>query len=130
MFQRHGTASWTGASRTLYSSLQVRGDQVVNSHCGKSIAKGLVAFANASNVMAPHRTDNDSRGEHKKKGFLRYIYVPPNSITFSQKFANDVRTNKARSTSNLSVGKLVSITLTNELNKWVTRTRTIVMIKK
>jgi hypothetical protein len=51
--------------------------------------------------MAPHRTDNDGRGEHKKKGFLRYIHVPPNSITFSQKFANDVGTNKARGTSNL-----------------------------
>ena len=61
--------------------------------------------------MAPHRTDNDGRGEHKK-GFLRYIHVPPNSIAFSQKFANDVRTNKARGTSNLPVGKLVSITLT------------------
>src|ERR1700761_5372201 len=31
------------------------------------------------------------------------IHVPPNSITFSQKFANDVRTNKARGTSNLAV---------------------------
>ena len=107
-----------GVSRTFYSGLQVRCDQVVNGHGGKSIAEGLVAFANTSNVMAPHRTDNNARCEHKKKGFLRCIDVPPNSITFSQKLANDVRTNKARSTSNLPVDKPVSIALTtrSELN--------------
>jgi hypothetical protein len=55
--------------------------------------------------MTPHRTDNNTRGEHKKTGFLLYIYVPPNSITFSQKFANDVGTNEARGTSNLTVVK-------------------------
>ena len=74
VFQRHGTADFTGASRTFYSGLQVRGDQVVNSHGGKPIAKKLVAFANASNVMAPHRTDNNFRGEHQK-GFL-YTRTP------------------------------------------------------
>jgi hypothetical protein len=107
MFQRHRTAGCTGASRTFYSGLQVRGDQVVNGHGGKPIAGGLVAFANTSNVMAPHRTDNNASGEHRK-GSLRCIHVPPNSITLSQKFANDVGTNKARGTSNLPVGKPVS----------------------
>ena len=105
-YGRYGTAGYTSASRTFHSGLQVRGDQVVNGHGGKSIAKGLVAFANASNVMAPHRTDNKVRSEYKNKGF--HIYVPPNSITFSQKFANYVRTNEARGTSNLPVSKPVS----------------------
>jgi hypothetical protein len=127
VFQRHGTIGCTSALRTFYSGLQVGRDQVVNGHGGKPIAERLVAFANASNVMAPHRTDNNARGEHKK-GSLRYIDIPPNSITFSQKLANDVGTNKARGTSNLPVSKPVN-TLPLQVNKWGSRTRTIVMIK-
>jgi hypothetical protein len=73
--QRYGTAGCTGASRTFYSGLQVGRDQVVNGHGGKSIAEGLVAFANVSNVMAPHCTDNNVKGKHKKKGFL-YTRTP------------------------------------------------------
>jgi hypothetical protein len=75
VFQRYGTAGCTGASRTFYSGLQVGRDQVVNGHGGKSIAVGLVAFANASNIMAPHSTDNNVKGEHNKKGFL-YTHTP------------------------------------------------------
>jgi len=43
-----------------------------------------VALANANDVAASHRT--------------------PNSVTFSQKFADDVGANKARSTSNENDG--------------------------
>ena len=42
-----------------------------------------------------------------KRGVQRNMDVPPNSIALSQKFADDVRTNKARGTSNLPTGKPV-----------------------
>ena len=38
---------------------------------------------------------------------LGNMHEPPNSITFSQKFADDVRANKTRSTSNLQIHRPV-----------------------
>ena len=35
------------------------------------------------------------------------MHEPPNSITFSQKFADDVRANKTRGTSDLQINKPV-----------------------
>ena len=43
------------------------------------------------------------------------MHEPPNSITFSQKFANDVRANKTRSTSNLQIDKPVRTVATRNV---------------
>ena len=95
-----------GASRTSHSGLQVRCDQVVNDDGGKSVAEGLVALANARGVVAPHRTDNTNGSKYYAIG-LGNMHEPPNSITFSQKFADDVRANKTRGTSDLQINKPV-----------------------
>ena len=79
------------ASRTAHSSLEVRRDQVVNDDSSKSVAKGLIALANARDVVTPHRTDNDNTSGSKFYVIkLGNMHEPPNSITFSQKFADDV----------------------------------------
>ena len=94
------------ASRTSHSGLQVRCDQVINDDGSKSVAKGLVALANAGGVVTPDCADDTSESKFYAIG-LGNMHEPPNSITFSQKFANDVRANKTRSTSNLQIDKPV-----------------------
>ena len=93
-----------GASRTSYSGLQVRRDQVVNDDSRKSVAEGLVALANARGLITPYRTDNTG-GSKFYALRLGNMHEPPNSITLSQKFVNDVRANKTRSTSDLQIDK-------------------------
>ena len=95
-----------GASRTSHSGLQVRCDQVVNDDGGKFVAEGLVALSNVRGVVAPHRTDNTNASKYYARG-LGSMHEPPNSITFSQKFADDVRANKTRGTSDLQINKPV-----------------------
>lgn len=93
------TASDTGTARRVPLTAACRSD-VTRS----SVAERLVVLADARDVVASHRTDNTGGGKHGEKGLLLgNMRVPPNSITFSQEFADDVRANKARGTSNLPV---------------------------
>ena len=64
MFSHQLRNCCTGASLTFHSGLQVGRDQVVDDHSGKSVAKGLVALTNTSDVVAPHRTDSTGGDEH------------------------------------------------------------------
>jgi hypothetical protein len=62
----------TSVSRTSHGGLQVRRDQVIDDHSGKSVAEGLEVLANASNVVASYRTDNAGGSQHQNKGVLHY----------------------------------------------------------
>ena len=68
MFSHQIRDCCTGASRTFHSGLHVGRDQIVDNHSGESVADGLVALANASDVVAPNRTDNTGGGKHRVKG--------------------------------------------------------------
>ena len=115
------------ASRTSHSGLQVRCDQVVNDDGGKSVAKGLVALANAGDVVTPDCTDDTSESKFYAIA-LGNMHEPPNSITFSQKFANDVRANETRGTSDLQIDKPVRAVATQD--GCVPRTRTTDMMRQ
>ena len=58
----------TDTLRTLHNGLQVGRDQVVDGHSRELAAEGFVALANASDVVAPNRTDSTGGGKHWEKG--------------------------------------------------------------
>ena len=62
---------------------------------------------------------------------LGYMRVPPNGVTFSQKFADNVRTNKTRDASNLPVDVPIRhfTTQNRKRGEGGSRTRTTVMMK-
>ena len=62
--------------------LQRPTDQVVNGHGSKSVAEGVVALVNASNIVASRRTENADVDEHWAERIcdmeMINIRVPPN----------------------------------------------------